>query len=252
MKNDLQWELIIAIVRSGKSSLGSSLSNSLQREGVLSTLVSFDVVGEEVCFNPHLALPLSLTFLTTHIQVEWDAESFHAIRDLSLKKVEEAVDTTYEEILKQVIIVDDLMYLRSMRRQVYQLARNSGCPLLVVWVQTSPSVAWERNSCRSKDGKAFVPEDSFNRIVSSFQPPAEEHICDRYSLVVDGSEDTSGTVSSLLSHLNRMFDDYERFSPKNKSEYVEPGSITLYTPQTAAKAADELLRKVRGRFLETA
>ncbi len=137
-----------------------------------------------------------------------------------------------------------------MRRQVYQLARNRGCPLLVVWVQTSPSVAWERNSRRPKDGKTYVAEESFNRIVSSFQPPAEEHICDRYSHIVDGMDDTSGSVNSLLLQLNRMFDDYESFSPKNKDESVGPGSIPQHTVQSAAKAADETLRKVRELFLE--
>lgn len=181
-------------------------------------------------------------------QLMWNEQSFHTIRDLSLKKIEEAIEGSEEECHKRVIIVDDLMYLRSMRRQVYQLARDRGCPMLVVWVQTSSSVAWERNSLRPKDGKTFVAEESFNRIASSFQPPAEEHICDRHSHIVDGMGDISGAVSDLLVLLNRVFDDYEIFSPKNKTECKETADSPQYTAQTAGKVADEILRKVSRKF----
>jgi tRNA uridine 5-carbamoylmethylation protein Kti12 len=93
-----------------------------------------------------------------------------------------------------IIIVDDIMYLRSMRRQVYVLARESGIPVLVVWVRTELDVALERNAQRT--GKGRVPDEVIAKIYSELQPPEEVFIFDRYFLVLENSTLASESIAN--------------------------------------------------------
>ena len=75
------------------------------------------------------------------------------------------------------VVVDDNMYLRSMRRQVYNLTRDTKHALLTVHVTCELDVARERNQTR--DGIERVAERSFDNIIQDFQVPNSRHICDR-------------------------------------------------------------------------
>ena len=84
-----------------------------------------------------------------------------------------------------LILVDDIMYLRSMRREVYVIARDCNIPIIVVWVNTPLEVALQRNSQRS--GKQHIEEQTIIKIHAALEPPDAQHICDRVHIVIDGA-----------------------------------------------------------------
>ena len=85
------------------------------------------------------------------------------------------------------MIVDDIMYLRSMRRQVYNLVRDhADCALLTVHVTCDFDLAQQRN--QSRVGIERVAEASFDNVVQHFQPPTSKHICDRQLLVLENNK----------------------------------------------------------------
>lgn len=143
------------------------------------------------------------------ITIEWDASSFQEGRKRAIAVVAsefsnaiimhtEAVQIEKSSTLhhpdhhttaklsgkQSIVIVDDIMYLRSMRREIYVLARDRDIPLLVVWVNTSPEIAQQRNTTR--DHNTRVSEESMTRIISDFEVPDSTAVCDRYNLTVCG------------------------------------------------------------------
>lgn len=87
-----------------------------------------------------------------------------------------------------VTIVDDIMHLRSMRREVYVLARDRGVPIISVWISADIETAFARNHLRT--GAERIPEDTIMKIHSALQPPDPVHIFDRNSITVDGNAAT--------------------------------------------------------------
>jgi tRNA uridine 5-carbamoylmethylation protein Kti12 len=87
----------------------------------------------------------------------------------------------------KVLVVDDTMHLRSMRREVYMRARdvshirNAAVTLLTVFVQTSAALTRTRNATRR--GVDRVADDAMDRIEQTFEGPAESLIFDRQHVV---------------------------------------------------------------------
>lgn len=81
------------------------------------------------------------------------------------------------------------MHLRSMRREIYVIARNYGLAFMTVYVNVSMQTALERNELRkfnsSCDISSYIPPESFSRIVDNFQPPNERFIYDRNMIKIE-------------------------------------------------------------------
>ena len=113
-----------------------------------------------------------------------------------------------------LIIVDDIMYLRSMRRELYVITRDHGVPLVIVWMKSCLDVCLARNRSRndrintSSDDNSttssccidrlisesihsidrrvkLVTDDTILRIHGAFEEPTSEFIFDRHHIVVD-------------------------------------------------------------------
>ena len=85
-----------------------------------------------------------------------------------------------------VVIVDDNMFYRSMRRVIYRMCRQHASAFLLMYLRVSPGIAAERNQARV--GPARVPDAAFQRMVAAFQPPASSGCgWERHSLEVDAS-----------------------------------------------------------------
>jgi len=114
-----------------------------------------------------------------------------------------------------LIIVDDIMYLRSMRRELYVITRDHGVPLVIVWMKSCLDVCLARNRSRndrintSNDDNntttssccidrritesihsidrrvKLVTDDTILRIHSAFEEPTSEFIFDRHHIVLD-------------------------------------------------------------------
>ena len=165
----------------------------------------------------------------------WDETSFKLIRSKCLQRVIDAIhiqssmvkslsphcngsidaDADDDAVLVHtkndgLIIVDDIMYLRSMRRELYVITRDHGVPLVTVWMKSCLDVCLARNrsrndntstSCRidrhsiesihSIDRRAkLVTDDTILRIHGAFEEPTSEFIFDRYHIVVDSDSNS--------------------------------------------------------------
>jgi tRNA uridine 5-carbamoylmethylation protein Kti12 len=132
---------------------------------------------------------------------DWNESTFHTFRQQNMHTVAthiESVATTIRnrEETPSVVIIDDLMYLRSMRREIYVMARDHHVPLLVVWVKADINVALDRNSHR--EGRARIKEETMRRICEQLQPPDASFIFDRVHMVIDNNS-TSDRYDALLT-----------------------------------------------------
>ena len=87
-----------------------------------------------------------------------------------------------------VVMVDDIMYLHSMRREVYVAARDGGAHhLLVVHVEAPLAMALARNAARAP--AARVEEEAVRRMHGRFERPNGSLVHEKMHLTVDTSTD---------------------------------------------------------------
>ena len=87
-----------------------------------------------------------------------------------------------------VIIVDDIMYLHSMRRAAYVATRDLGIHnLLIVRVTTDLSVALARNSLRM--GSRRMSDETVSKIFNGFEEPNSTLVHEKVNLRIDTSTD---------------------------------------------------------------
>jgi tRNA uridine 5-carbamoylmethylation protein Kti12 len=121
---------------------------------------------------------------------DWDLESYKHGRTLSLSRVKQILESVSEESdisMVSLVVVDDNMPQHSMRRDIYKIARDNNATAVVVWINTDPRLAFERNQSREDSHK--VGEESWSRMRDKFEPPNSEYIEDRFSLIVDVASD---------------------------------------------------------------
>jgi tRNA uridine 5-carbamoylmethylation protein Kti12 len=74
----------------------------------------------------------------------WNEHSF----DISRKNGMDKLSTTIEKGGYNVVIVDDIMFYRSMRRDVYRIAREHSCGYVSIFINISLEIALKRNASR--------------------------------------------------------------------------------------------------------
>lgn len=137
----------------------------------------------------------------------WDETTFQSSRNTNLERVTEYINRIARncendcDTLPEVVVVDDLMYLRSMRREIYVLGRDRNVPILVVWVKTDIEVALERNSRR--EGRLCIAESTVRKIAEHLQPPDPALIFDRNSITIDGNGPVDMSVNLLVELISR-------------------------------------------------
>ena len=72
-----------------------------------------------------------------------------------------------------ILVIDDIMYLKSMRREVYVLARDRQIPLLTVWASAALETAILRNEMRPTEQR--VTRDAIERIFTQFEAPTDDY-----------------------------------------------------------------------------
>jgi tRNA uridine 5-carbamoylmethylation protein Kti12 len=118
----------------------------------------------------------------------WTEHTFAASRQTGLDLVNKLIHETKtaEDKRGSVIIVDDIMYLHSMRREVYVTARNAGADhFLLVHADTTLDVALARNAAR--DESTRVDDDAIRRMYDRFEKPNGKRIQERVHLTIDTS-----------------------------------------------------------------
>jgi len=118
-------------------------------------------------------------------QSDWDETTFRSARSASLLAVEELLSRRCTSGGGKVVVVDDIMYLKSMRREVYVLGRKRGVPVVVVSVVVSLPTALARNAQR--DPARRVTDAAIVRIHARFEPPSD-HTADRFRIIIDNND----------------------------------------------------------------
>lgn len=115
---------------------------------------------------------------------QWDEDSFGTSREQNIAQLQDLIQQPAQDGLHKLIIVDDIMYLHSMRRAIYAKARDLDVRnLFVIRVSADYSTALTRNSLRP-DSKR-VAEETLLRIFNRFEEPNISLVHERNSFVVD-------------------------------------------------------------------
>lgn len=115
---------------------------------------------------------------------QWDEHSFASSRDQNIAHLEALIQQPTPTGLHKLIIVDDIMYLHSMRRAIYVIARDLEVHhFFVVRVVADYSTALTRNSIRP-DSKR-VSEETLLKIFNYFEEPNNSLVHERNSFIVD-------------------------------------------------------------------
>ena len=172
--------LLCGVPGAGKSHFAREFVNLLMERGERCHLLSFD----------DFEMPRD----------RWDETTFKSSRITALEKIKDTLEASNNDSVESVkLVVDDLMYLSSMRHEVYRLARDLNIPIAVIWVNTSLETCLRRNSTRDSD--ILVAPGAIRRIYESFEAPDPSLICDRVSYTVE-EEGTDEDAKSSAERIN--------------------------------------------------
>jgi len=171
----------------GKTTLSRRMVRHLteNHSKVLPKLISFDEVGEEAGLGEEYSPEV------------WKANrrKAHSLVESELKQDPDDARQVGRE-KKKLVIVDDNMHLRSMRRQMYLLARKHRTAFVILYLEIPLSVALESNDTRRDLAEGSSKKNSVvpARVITKMNKELE---------VPDGKrnkwESKSIRVSSLLS-----------------------------------------------------
>ena len=115
---------------------------------------------------------------------QWDEDSFGTSREKNIAQLQDLIQQPTLNGLHKLIIVDDIMYLHSMRRAIYVKTRDLEVhDLFIIRVSADYSTALTRNSLRP-DSKR-VAEETLLKIFNRFEEPNTSLVHERNSFVVD-------------------------------------------------------------------
>jgi len=178
--------LLCGAPASGKSSLAKALA---QQHELLTTAAGSDENEGGGGSSAVGGRSVLISFDDKQEAIEaWDAHTFSASRRRALDELERVLSScssSSSPAASTVVLVDDIMYLSSMRREVYVLARKHLVPLVVVWVQTDLTTALARNSLRPAAQK--VEDATISKILEQFEPPRASNVADRIHFCIETS-----------------------------------------------------------------
>ena len=119
----------------------------------------------------------------------WTERSFAESRETGMDTVKQHLEnSTSSSSCDTVILVDDIMYLHSMRREMYVLARDYGAHhMLIVHVNADIHVALARNAIR--DVSTQVEEMSIRRMFDRFEQPNQKLVHEKHVVHVDANNE---------------------------------------------------------------
>ncbi|XP_039437343.1 L-seryl-tRNA(Sec) kinase [Culex pipiens pallens] len=175
-------------------------------------------------------------------------EIIQSIKTTNPAKLKEINHILYEEFQQKVaidlaeapsnylILIDDNMYYRSMRYQVFQIARRLGTGYFQTYFEVSLESAKSSNSKRSN----AVPEEVISRMFYKLEKP-DERICrwEKNTVILRNSSDELDIIlNTTLNCLERPVEPLEAHGTKNPVE------------QSFVHKVDLLLRKVVGEMIK--
>lgn len=210
--------LVCGAPGSGKTSFSCALKRVIDVHVGPSSLLSFDDVE----------VP----------RVEWDGDSFKESRKKGLDAITSLLDQNKPPTS---IVVDDIMYLTSMRHEVYKLCRDRLVPLVVVHLNVSLEECLASNRERSVDKQ--IDEEAIERIFSRFESPQTSSICDRLHYTLEGRPlDNERSALDVMQKMRERVVERRNQLVREKLQATATNE-TAAAPESSGAAFD---RRVRG------
>ena len=107
-------------------------------------------------------------------KTKFDPEGWKRARKACFEALRAALDDDEdEEKNAKMVILDDTMHYKSMRREAYRYAREFRAAFIVVHVDVDEKECWLRNSRRDDDDVLKVPRETFERLKTVFDAPGK-------------------------------------------------------------------------------
>eukprot|EP00929_Paragymnodinium_shiwhaense_P120701 TRINITY_DN92724_c0_g1_i1.p1 TRINITY_DN92724_c0_g1~~TRINITY_DN92724_c0_g1_i1.p1 ORF type:complete len:330 (-),score=70.76 TRINITY_DN92724_c0_g1_i1:12-1001(-) len=182
----------------------------------------------------------------------FEVAAWKAGREQAAERARELVAAANESKEHCVILLDDNMYYRSMRKGWYHLARENCCVYRQVFITACPSTCLQRNA--SREPLQRVPDFSIEHMAESFEWPAEGGKSWECQPLVTTKLDSEaqGTDGQLAAFVQRWLLAEQQEDPRGfwlplpieaGKEDLEPES------QSEAHNCDVALRRVVSRAL---
>jgi len=170
-----------------------------------------------------------------------DESTFKLYRERSQDRVRAALsEGTYD-----VVVADDIMYLRSMRREMYTLARDLNTVLACIHIDCSLDVALARN--RSRLGTARLDDGVVERLHASFEP-ISKCTAEKHSLLVHNDTDSDQEVEAALDSICRLIHSARIDNGTCSSSSGALEQALVHEP-SALQTADIFLRQRVGELM---
>jgi tRNA uridine 5-carbamoylmethylation protein Kti12 len=170
--------LLIGLPASGKSVLAKNLKNKLKNKHGLNKIhiidtdiIRFRLFGAEFC----------------HTNEKFTIE-------------EKRKDVVENLIPGNIIIVDDLHYLTSMRHQFYEMCQKKGALYIPIYLSTPVSQCKKWNNLRGLP----VPQKVIDEVASKFDIPGKKYLWDRTQLNFDP---TSQKINEIVEESIRFLEE---------------------------------------------
>ncbi|ETO78131.1 hypothetical protein F444_06790 [Phytophthora nicotianae P1976] len=156
--------LVSGLPAAGKTTLAKHLAAHSSTPSRLYERISFDDLYDQMASEDTSSKP-----------AEFDPEQWKVCqRDMVVRvtrRLEElkASDTSKAATPQLVLLVDDNFQYRSQRKRFFQLSTELNCGFGLVYVNVSGDICRERNASRNKGAR--VPDETFQRMVTVFEPP---------------------------------------------------------------------------------
>ena len=184
---------------SGKTTVSLELQKLCNLHGIPNARIRFDEYEKKEYEK------LDTSENTTHLKVmkkKFEPESWKRARDACFRAVRDALDDADDGneggASGALVILDDTMHYKSMRREAYRYAREFRAAFIVVHVDVSEEECWMRNSRRDDGDVLKVPREAFERLAATFDRPgkggydADEAFDKNYMVVKPPSKGRSG------------------------------------------------------------
>ena len=97
--------------------------------------------------------------------------------------------------LPSLLLIDDIMYLRSMRRQIFVIARTAKIPILTIVVVVDKEIAIIRNRKYNINNKNIIPDETITKLYNKFEIPDEKYIFDRNNIIFNNNNNNNNEIS---------------------------------------------------------
>lgn len=108
------------------------------------------------------------------------------------------INVAFKSLNKYLLLIDDIMYYKSMRKQIRNIARANDVGYFCTFFQSSLEGAIKRNSKRC----GVLPEAHIRRVFSKFEPPDQQDGFVLLAEVESGNIPTNDELEGMLRRLD--------------------------------------------------